>query len=77
MCESVHPHFAASASLDVMSERNGDRARFHKDRKRKLHHRQQIQALMTALRKRAAEKASTRLASLNMHDEGGPARVGD
>ena len=29
-----------------MSERNGDRARFHKDRKRKLRHRQRIQALM-------------------------------
>jgi hypothetical protein len=77
MCETAHAHFAASATLDAMSERNGDRARFQKDRKRKLHHRQRIQALMTALRKRADEKASTRVASLNMHDEGGPARIGD
>jgi len=60
-----------------MSERNGDRARFDKDRKRKLHHRQHIQALMARLRKRAAEEASSRAASLNMHDEGGPARIGD
>ena len=60
-----------------MSERNGDRARFHKDRKRKLDHRQRIQALMTTMRKHADEKASTRVASLNMHDEGGPARIGD
>jgi hypothetical protein len=59
-----------------MSERNGDRARFHKDRKRKLHRRQRIQALITTLRKRP-ENASTRVASLNMHDEGGPARIGD
>jgi hydroxylamine reductase (hybrid-cluster protein) len=77
MCESAHAHFAAPATLDVMSERNGDRARFHKDRKRKLHHRQRIQALMTALRKRAGEEASTRVASLNMHDEGGPVRIED
>jgi len=60
-----------------MSERNGDRARFHKDRKRKLHHRQRIRAVVAALRKLADEEASTRVASLNMHDEGGPARIGD
>jgi len=43
-----------------MSERNGDRARFQKDRKRKLHHRQRIRALMTELKskKRANEDAS-------------------
>jgi uncharacterized membrane protein len=35
-----------------MSERNGDRARFQKDRKRKLRHRQRIQALAAALRNR-------------------------
>ena len=29
-----------------MSERNGDRARFQKNRKRKLHHRQRIQAFL-------------------------------
>ena len=60
-----------------MSERNGDRARFHKDRKRKLHHRQRIQALMLVLRKRQDEEAATRVESLNMRDEGGPARIGD
>jgi hypothetical protein len=77
MCETAHSHFVARVSLDVMSERNGDRARFQKDRKRKLHHRQRIHALMASLRKRAEEKASTDAASLNMHDEGGPTRVGD
>ena len=60
-----------------MSERNGDRARFQKDRKRKMHRRQRIQALMLGLRNRTAERASTHAASLNMHDEGGPARIGD
>jgi hypothetical protein len=34
-----------------MSKLNGDRARFQKDRKRKLRHRQRIQALMAGLRK--------------------------
>jgi hypothetical protein len=32
-----------------MSRRNGDRARFQKDRRRKLRHRQNIQKLMKAL----------------------------
>lgn len=66
-----------TARLAIMSERNGDRARFHKDRRRKLHRRQRIHTLMLALRNRADEQASTRAASLNMHDEGGPARIGD
>jgi len=60
-----------------MSARNGDRARFHKDRKRKLHHRQRVQALVTGQRKQVAEAASLRVASVGMQDEGGPARVGD
>jgi hypothetical protein len=77
MCETAQSNFAAHASLDVMSERNGDRARFQKDRKRKLHHRQRIHALMASRRKRADEEASTLAASVNMHDEGGPARIGD
>ena len=77
MCETAQSHFAARASLDTMSERNGDRARFQKDRKRKLHHRQRIHTLMASIRKKAGEAASTRTASLNMHDEGGPARIGD
>jgi hypothetical protein len=34
-----------------MSERNGDRARFQKDRKRKLRHRQRIQELAKSLRR--------------------------
>jgi hypothetical protein len=72
MCERAQPHFAVPASLAVMSERNGDRARFHKNRKRKLHNRQRIRVFLTALRKRAGEDASTRVASLNMQDEGGP-----
>jgi hypothetical protein len=33
-----------------MSARNGDRARFQKDRKRKLRHRQRIQAFVKTLR---------------------------
>ena len=33
-----------------MSERNGDRARFQKDRKRKLRHRQRVQEFVKALR---------------------------
>ena len=33
-----------------MSERNGDRARFQKDRKRKMRRRQRVQALVKALR---------------------------
>lgn len=53
---------AAWATLDVMSQLNGDRARFNKDRKRKLVNRQRTRALMAAVRKRADEKtASTRV----------------
>jgi hypothetical protein len=37
-----------------MSRRNGDRARFQKDRKRKLRHRQRIQKLSQAIQARAA-----------------------
>ena len=33
-----------------MSERNGDRARFQKDRKRKVRRRQRIQQLIDAIR---------------------------
>ena len=43
-----------------MSARNGDRARFQKDRKRKLRLRQRIQALRVALRERSA-KPETRI----------------
>jgi len=58
-----------------VSRRNGDRARFHKDLKRKRLHRQRIQALMAARRKKAAEGATSRDASLAMQDEGGPPRT--
>lgn len=36
-----------------MSERNGDRARFQKDRKRKLRRRERVQELIKALRIRS------------------------
>ena len=35
-----------------MSERNGDRARFQKDRKRKLLYRQRVRLLVARLRKK-------------------------
>jgi hypothetical protein len=57
-----------------MSERNGDRARFQKDRKRKLLHRERIQALRARLRKRADEDAASRTTSAGVHEEGGAAR---
>ena len=41
-----------------MSALNGDRARFHKDRVRKLNRRQRIQALLTRLGTKPAETAS-------------------
>jgi hypothetical protein len=66
-----------------MSERNGDRARYQKCRKRKLLHRQRIQALLAGLRKPIDERRASdaddasRAASLAMQDEGGPTRSGD
>jgi hypothetical protein len=65
-----------------MSKRNGDRARFQKCRKRKLLHRQRIQALLTRLRKPTSQRRpetddASRVASLAMQDEGGPVRRGD
>lgn len=63
-----------------MSELNGDKARFQKNRKRKLQNRQRSRALVAALMAKPAEEASdaiTRSASLAMHDEGGPARADD
>jgi hypothetical protein len=41
-----------------MSKRNGDRARFQKDRKRKLFHRQQIQALKAGLGKKTDDSGA-------------------
>jgi hypothetical protein len=40
-----------------MSARNGDRARFHKDRRRKLLHRQRLHALLAGPRKPVADAA--------------------
>jgi hypothetical protein len=73
-----------------MSQRNGDRAQFQKNRKRKLHRRERIRVLVTGLRNRrdAAASADRSVtvtftdaasvkASLAMHDEGGPMRTGD
>lgn len=75
-----------------MSALNGDRARFRKNRKRKLHHRQRIRALMTQLRKKADgdssaaavrsatarfTNAASSAASLAMANEGSPAQIGD
>ena len=42
-----------------MSRRNGDRARFQKDRKRKMLKRQRLQALIKVLRERPAVAASS------------------
>jgi hypothetical protein len=61
-----------------MSERNGDRARFQKNRKRKLRHRQRIRALVARFEaRRTQDEASSRAASFAMQDEGGPMRAGD
>jgi len=62
---------------DGMSERNGDRARFQKNRKRKLRHRERIHALAATLPKRANEDVPSRAASRGMLDEGGQLRAGD
>jgi hypothetical protein len=43
-----------------MSERNGDRARFQKDRKRRLRHRQRIRQFLMTLRKDAGDSAVAR-----------------
>ena len=48
-----------------------------KDRKRILHGLQRMRARLAPLKNRAAEAASTSVASLNMQDEGGPLRHGD
>lgn len=60
-----------------MSERNGDRARFQKNRKRKLRHRERVRALAAPVPERAKKDVSSRAASLDMLDEGGPLRAGD
>ena len=52
-----------------MSKLNGDRARFHKDRKRKLLRRARTRLVMASLPARQSKDA-TSAASLRMHDEG-------
>ena len=69
--------FTVQSSLPIMAERYGDRARLGRDQERKLDRRQRLQAWRARLRKKANEEAALRVASLNMHDEGGPARIGD
>jgi len=54
-----------------MSERNGDRARFHKDRKRKMLRRQRIKVLAMTLRKRTDEHAGAPAASDAAADSSG------
>lgn len=46
-----------------MSERNGDRAKFQKDRKRKLRRRQRVQLFVNALRARTLKSVDARLES--------------
>lgn len=63
-----------------MSELNGDKARFQKNRKRKLQNRRRIRALLArpaAKQVKDAPGASTRAGSLAMLDEGGPTRAQD
>jgi len=63
-----------------MSKLNGDKARFQKNRKRKLRNRQRSRALVARLGAKSVEDASgaiTRAASLAMSDEGAPTRADD
>jgi hypothetical protein len=54
---------------DGMSKRHGDRARFQKNRKRKLRHRERIHALAATLPKHAYDDVTSRAASQGMLDE--------
>lgn len=54
-----------------MSARNGQRARFHLNRKRRVIQRQRVHALMIELLKKKTDAAEA--AALNMRNEGGPA----
>ena len=54
-----------------MSARNGQRARFHLNRKRRIVQRQRVHALMIEILKKKAD--DTQAASNNMRSEGGPA----
>ena len=83
MCETAQSNSARPVMLwveDSMSKLNGDKARFQKNRKRKLLNRQRIRALRARLAAEPIEDASgaiTRAASLAMHDEGGQTRAED
>jgi hypothetical protein len=55
-----------------MSQRNGDRARFQINRKRKLRHRQRVRALLTAVSERQKDSAGT-----EQHGQGAKPRVAD
>jgi hypothetical protein len=46
-----------------MSRRNGDRARFHKEQKRKVCHRQRLQELIKAVQARRPAPASPSIAA--------------
>ena len=54
-----------------MSARNGQRARFHLNRKRRVIQRQRVRALKIELLKKKSD--ATDAAALNMLNEGGPA----
>jgi hypothetical protein len=60
VCERGQSDFALSAMLPGMSRRNGDRARFQKERKKKLLRRQRIQTLMADRRKQLEAPAAQR-----------------
>ena len=77
VCETVRRGLHVLRYGGGMSERNGDRARFQKNRKRKLRHRERIQALAATLPKRLQEDVSSRAASQGMLEEGGQLRAGD
>jgi hypothetical protein len=59
-----------------MSAQNGERARFQRNRKRKVVQRQRLHAVMAEIVKRKAAAAETLAASMAMRDEGGAARIG-
>jgi hypothetical protein len=50
---------AGNESKGMMSERNGDRARFQKNRKRKMRRRQRLQEMIKALRARPPAQGAT------------------
>jgi hypothetical protein len=55
--------FLGQTREDRMSARNGNRSRFHLDRRRKLRHRQRIQKLINALKPSTAKKDDAKKAT--------------